>query len=129
MKNSGERFARPGGISDGGKRGKLERRARVFIGEGTEWPLRSPGSGIVGEIKTTVSSEWKRPEVEGEADRWVPPVGEGEWGGLYRFGIELGGLRVLFLIWAEGLPRGLLFFSFFLFCNFFFSIFCFPFLP
>jgi hypothetical protein len=26
MKNSGERFARPGGVSDGGKRGKLERR-------------------------------------------------------------------------------------------------------
>jgi hypothetical protein len=29
----------------------------------------------VGEIKTTVSSERKRPEVEGEADRWGPPVG------------------------------------------------------
>jgi hypothetical protein len=34
MKNFGERFARPGGVSDGGKRGKLERRSRAFYRRG-----------------------------------------------------------------------------------------------
>jgi hypothetical protein len=34
MKNSGERFARPGGVSDGEKRGGLERRSRAFYRRG-----------------------------------------------------------------------------------------------
>jgi hypothetical protein len=38
-----------GDLSEGKKREK-EEECWGFIGEGTEWPLRSPGRGIVGEI-------------------------------------------------------------------------------
>jgi hypothetical protein len=36
---SGERFYRPGGVIQRGKRGKLERRGRAFIGAGEEAEL------------------------------------------------------------------------------------------
>jgi hypothetical protein len=88
-----------------GKKRDAEEECRVFIGEGTEWPLRSPGCGIVGEIKTTVSSERKRLGVEGGSDQWVPPVGEGERGGLYRFRRRVRWATGSFSDLGRGVPR------------------------
>jgi hypothetical protein len=102
-----------------GKKRDAEEECRVFIGEVTEWPLRSPGCGIVGEIKTTVSSERKRPEKKmtcgtrlAVGERGIPG-----WAGL--FGRLLG--CCLALGPGHGPVTGFL--PFFLF--WFFSIFCF----
>jgi hypothetical protein len=41
-----------------------------------------------------------------DADRWVPPVGEGKRERGYRFGIWLGGLRAASGAGPKGFPRG-----------------------
>jgi hypothetical protein len=67
MKNSGERFARPGGISDGGKRGKLERRSRVIYRRGGESikavvraNLRPIDRGVFGRVTGEISVRRKK---------------------------------------------------------------------
>jgi hypothetical protein len=69
-----------GDLSEGKKR-EEEEECCGFIGEGTECPLWSRGSGIAGEISGGVSYQ-RGEETAGvdDADRWVPPVigGRGE---------------------------------------------------
>jgi hypothetical protein len=57
-----------------------------------------------------------------DADRWVPPVGEGKRERGYRFGIGLGGLRAASGAGPNGFPRGPLLFLFLL-CSFSISVF------
>jgi hypothetical protein len=78
---------------------------------------------VIGGVTPAVSSEEKRLEVEGGADRWVPPGSERE----RETGLGwLGWAGLLVGIWAPGWPRWLR--LLFFFCSETFSIFCFLFL-
>jgi hypothetical protein len=80
------------------------------------------------EIKRGVNDElrWfpaRNPDQGGRrprADEGVPPVSDREREGGYRFGFELGGLRVLFCAGPNGVPRPV--FIFILFSSFLFSV-------